>query len=172
MKKFLTAIFAVLTGVFLAGYDASAEAPLCGGVTDRTDRTAPKVIKSKEITAFSTSFLLRDETSPHEAIEYWSFTVKKDDSGRIAIEAGNGATVQTDDALLAELQQVIDRFNLAALNGIDRVTAGLPPMFGPCRMSVDYASGERLHFQRNSRPEEGWPRAMRDIFINAFAKKR
>ena len=43
MKKFLTAIFAVLTGVFLAGYDASAEAPLCGGVTDRTDRTAPKV---------------------------------------------------------------------------------------------------------------------------------
>ena len=172
MKKFLTAIFAVLTGVFLAGYDASAEAPLCGGVTARTDRTAPKVIKSKEITAFSTSFLLRDETSPHEAIEHWSFTVKKDDSGRIAIEAGNGATVQADDALLAELQQVIDRFDLAALNGTDRVTAGLPPVFGPCRMSVDYASGERLYFQRNSRPEEGWPRAMLDIFLNAFEKKR
>ena len=172
MKKFLTAIFAVLTGVFLAGYDASAEAPLCGGVTDRTDRTAPKVIKSKEITAFSTSFLLRDETSPHDAIEHWSFTVKKEASGRIAIEAGNGTTVQADDALLAELQQVIDRFDLAALNGTDRVIAGLPPMFGPCRMSVDYASGERLHFQRNSRPEEGWPRAMRDIFLSAFAKKR
>ena len=172
MKKFLTAIFAVLTGVFLAGYDASAEAPLCGGVTDRTDRTAPKVIKSKEITAFSTSFLLRDETSPHEAIEHWNFTVKKEASGRIAIEAGNGATVQADDALLAELQQVIDRFDLAALNGTDRVIAGLPPMFDPCRMSVDYASGERLYFQRNSRPEEGWPRAMLDIFLNAFAKKR
>ena len=172
MKKFLTAIFAVLTGVFLAGFDASAEAPLCGGVTDRTDRTAPKVIKSKEITAFSTSFLLRDETSLHEAIEHWNFTVKKDDTGRIAIEAGNGTTVQADDALLAELQQVIDRFELAALNGTDRVTAGLPPMFGPCRMSVDYASGERLYFQRNSRPEEGWPRAMLDIFLNAFDKKR
>ena len=142
MKKFLTAVFAVLTGVFLAGFDASAETPLCGGVTDRTDRTAPKVIKSKEITAFSTSFLLRDETSPHDAIEHWSFTVKKEDSGRIAIEAGNGATVQADDALLAELQQVIDRFDLAALNGTDRVIAGLPPMFGPCRMSVDYASGK------------------------------
>ena len=172
MKKFLTAVFAVLTGVFLAGFDASAETPLCFGVTDRTDRTAPKVIKSKEITAFSTSFLLRDETSPHEAIEHWSFTVKKDDSGRIAIEAGNGTTVQADDALLAELQQVIDRFDLAALNGTDRVTAGLPPVFGPCRMSVDYASGERLYFQRNSRPEEGWPRAMLDIFLNAFEKKR
>ncbi|MBQ2762056.1 MAG: hypothetical protein IJE96_09130 [Mailhella sp.] len=172
MKKFLTAIVAMLTGVFLAGYDASAEAPLCGGVTDRTDRAAPKVIKSKEITAFSTSFLLRDETSPHEGIEHWSFTVKKEDSGRIAIEAGNGATVQADDALLAELQQVIDRFDLAALNGTDRVIAGLPPMFGPCRMSVDYASGERLYFQRNSRPEEGWPRAMLDIFLNAFDKKR
>ena len=172
MKKFLTAVFAVLTGVFLAGFDASAETPLCGGVTDRTDRTAPKVIKSKEITAFSTSFLLRDETSPHEAIEHWSFTVKKDDSGRIAIEAGNGTTVQADDALLAELQQVIDRFDLAALNGTDRLTAGLPPVFGPCRMSVDYASGERLYFQRNSRPEEGWPRAMLDIFLNAFEKKR
>ena len=172
MKKFLTAVFAVLTGVFLAGFDASAETPLCGGVTDRTDRTAPKVIKSKEITAFSTSFLLRDETSPHEAIEHWSFTVKKDDSGRIAIEAGNGTTVQADDALLAELQQVIDSFDLAALNGTDRVTAGLPPVFGPCRMSVDYASGERLYFQRNSRPEEGWPRAMLDIFLNAFEKKR
>ena len=172
MKKFLTAVFAVLTGVFLAGFDASAETPLCGGVTDRTDRTAPKVIKSKEITAFSTSFLLRDETSPHEAIEHWSFTVKKDDSGRIAIEAGNGTTVQADDALLAELQQVIDRFDLAALNGTDRVTAGLPPVFGPCRMSVDYASGERLYFQRNSRPEEGWPRALLDIFLNAFEKKR
>ena len=172
MKKFLTAIFAVLTGVFLAGFDASEETPLCGGVTDRTDRTAPKVIKSKEITAFSTSFLLRDETSPHEAIEHWSFTVKKDDSGRIAIEAGNGTTVQADDALLAELQQVIDRFDLAALNGTDRLIAGLPPVFGPCRMSVDYASGERLYFQRNSRPEEGWPRAMLDIFLNAFEKKR
>ena len=172
MKKFLTAVFAMLTGVFLAGYDASAETPLCGGVTDRTDRTAPKVIKSKEITAFSTSFLLRDETSPHDAIEHWSFTVKKDDSGRITIDAGNGTTVQADDTLLAELQQVIDRFDLAALNGTDRVTAGLPPMFSPCRMSVDYASGERLYFQRNSRPEEGWPRAMLDIFLNAFAKKR
>ena len=172
MKKFLTAVFAVLTGVFLAGFDASAETPLCGGVTDRTDRTAPKVIKSKEITAFSTSFLLRDETSPHEAIEHWSFTVKKDDSGRIAIEAGNGTTVQADDALLADLQQVIDRFDLAALNGTDRLIAGLPPVFGPCRMSVDYASGERLYFQRNSRPEEGWPRAMLDIFLNAFEKKR
>ena len=171
MKKFLTAIVAVLTGVFLAGYDASAEAPLCGGVTDRTDRTAPKVIKSKEITAFSTSFLLRDETSPHEAIEHWNFTVKKEASGRIAIEAGNGATVQADDALLAELQQVIDRFNLAALNGIDRVTAGLPPMFGPCRMSVDYASGERLYFQKNSRPQEGWPRAMLEIFLGKVDKK-
>ena len=171
MKKFLTAIFAVLTGVFLAGYDASAEAPLCGGVTDRTDRTAPKVIKSKEITAFSTSFLLRDETSPHEAIEHWSFTVKKEASGRIAIEAGNGTTVQADDALLAELQQVIDRFDLAALNGTDRLIAGLPPVFGPCRMSVDYASGERLYFQRNSRPEEGWPRAILEIFLRTFGRK-
>ena len=171
MKKFLTALFAMLTGVFLVGYDASAETPLCGGVTDRTDRTAPKVIESKEITAFSTSFLLRDETSPHGEIVHWSFTVKKDDSGKIAIEDGSGTTVQAADTLLAELQQVIDRFDLAALNGIDRVTAGLPPVFGPCRLSVDYASGERLYFQKNSRPQEGWPRAMLEIFLGKFDKK-
>ena len=169
MKKFLTIIFAVLTGVFLAG-NASAEPPLCGGVTDRTDHAAPKVINSKEITAFSTSFLLADEKSSSSEVRYWSFSVEKADSDRIVIDLGNGATVQADVVLLAELQQIIDRFDLAALNGTDRVVAGLPPMFDPCRLNVVYASGERLYFRRNSRPQEGWPKAMLDILLEASGK--
>lgn len=170
MRKFLTAIVTVLTGVFLAGYDASAETPLCGGVTDRTDHAAPKVIQSKEITALSTSFLLMDEASPRGEVRHWSFVVEKDDSGSIMVKAGDGAEVKAGAALLSELQQVIDRFDLAALNGTDRVVAGLPPMFGPCRLNVVYASGERLYFRRNSRPQEGWPKAMLDVFLKASGK--
>ena len=51
------------------------------------------------------------------------------------------------------------------LNGIDRVTAGLPPAYSPTRLSVDYASGERLYFQTNGDPKVEWPRALLEIFL-------
>ena len=118
----------------------------------------------------STSFLLMDEASPRGEVRHWSFVVEKDGSGSIMVKAGDGAEVQADGALLSELQQVIERFDLAALNGTDRVVAGLPPMFGPCRLNVVYASGERLYFQKNSIPQEGWPKVMLDILLEASGK--
>ncbi|MBR5257944.1 MAG: hypothetical protein IKV51_03245, partial [Clostridia bacterium] len=80
--------------------------------------------------------------------------------------------VQADGALIAAFQGIIDRFELAKFNGVDRVTAGLPPQFSPARLSVDYASGERLYFQMNGDPGAEWPRALFELFLGAASSKR
>ena len=83
----------------------------------------------------------------------------------VRVEGAVQEKAQADAAFLDAVQEVIDRFELAKLNGIDRVTAGLPPAFSPTRLSVDYASGERLYFQTNGDPDSPWTAAILEIFL-------
>ena len=163
MKAVWCIMLAALAGLLLSACRPAEEAPICGGVTDRTDHSAPKVIESKQISALSASFWIQDEEGRGTR---WKLSAERESSGGVSVRVGGAVQGQAlaDAAFLAALQEVVDRFELAKLNGIDRVTAGLPPAYSPTRLSVDYASGERLYFQMNGRPEAEWPRALLKLF--------
>ena len=171
----MTAVWCImlsaLAGLLLTACWHKEEAPLCGGVTDRTDHSAPKVIESKQISSIAASFWIQDEEGRGTR---WKLSAKKDGSGgvSVSVEGAVQEQAQADSAFLDAVQKIIDRFELAKLNGIDRVTAGLPPAYSPTRLSVDYASGESLYFQMNGRPEAEWPRALLELFLGAASCKR
>ena len=169
MKALWCIMLAALAGLLLTSCRPAEEAPLCGGVTDRTDHYAPKAIVSKEMTALSASFWVQDEEGRGTR---WTLSAKKDSSGgvSVSVEGAGKEEAQADSAFLDAVQEVIERFELAKLNGIDRVTAGLPPAYSPTWLSVDYASGERLYFQMNGRPEAEWPRALLEIFLGSASR--
>ncbi|MBR3880183.1 MAG: hypothetical protein IKJ34_01095 [Mailhella sp.] len=171
MKAVWYIMFAALAGLFLTACWPAEEVPLCGGVTDRTDHSAPKVISSKEITVFSASFWVLAEDASRSG--RWNFQAIKGSSGRVAIKSEGTLQAQgeTDAALLIALQEIIDRFELAKLNGRDRVTAGLPPSFSPTRLRVEYASGEHLYFQMNGDPEANWIREVTDLFLRVLPER-
>ena len=167
MKAVWCIMLAALACLLFTACRPAEEAPLCGGVTDRTDHSAPKVIESREIAALSASFWTQDEEGRGMR---WELSARRDGSG-VSVRVGGAsqeeaqAEAQADAAFLEAVQEVLGRFELAKLNGIDRVTAGLPPAFSPTRLSVDYASGERLYFQMNGRPDAEWPAALLEIFL-------
>ena len=167
MKAVWCIMLAALAGLLLSACWPAEEAPICGGVTDRTDHSAPKVIESKEITALDASFWLEDDDASRSG--RWELQAFKGSSGGVAVIIGGAVQGQAlaDAAFLDAVQDVLDRFKLAKLNGIDRVTAGLPPAYSPTRLSVDYASGERLYFQMNGDPKAEWPRALLEIFLES-----
>ena len=170
MKALWCIMLAALAGLLLSACRPAEEAPLCGGVTDRTDHSAPKAIQSKEIAGFSASFWITDEDASRAG--RWDLHAFKDSSGclSIRIEGTLKGQEQADASFLAALQEVVDRFELAKSNGIDRVTAGLPPPFSPVRLNVDYDSGERLYFQMNGDPRAGWPRALLELFLESAGR--
>ena len=167
MKAVWCIMLAALAGLLLSACRPAEEAPLCGGVTNRTDHSAPKVIESKEIAEFSASFWITDEHASQSG--RWELQAFKESSGGVAVSVRGvvQGQAQADTSFLADLQEVIDRFGLAKSNGIDRVTAGLPPRFSPTRLSVDYASGERLYFQMNGDPKAEWPRVLLELFLES-----
>ncbi len=169
MKAMWCIMLAALAGLLLTACWPEEKAPLCGGVTDRTDHSVPKAIVSKQISAVVASFWLRDEEGRGTR---WKLSAKKDSSGgvSVSVEGAVKEEAQAESAFLDAVQEVIDRFELAKLNGIDRVTAGLPPAYSPTWLSVDYASGERLYFQMNGDPKAEWPRALLEIFLGSASR--
>ena len=169
MKALWCIMLAALAGLLLSACRPAEEAPLCGGVTDRTDHSAPKVIESKQISSIFASFWIQDEEGRGTR---WKLSARREGSGgvSVSVEGAVREQAQADSAFLDAVQKIIDRFELAKLNGIDRVTAGLPPAYSPTRLSVDYASGERLYFQMNGDPRAGWPRALLEIFLESAGR--
>ena len=167
MKAVWCIMLAALAGLLLSACWPAEEAPICGGVTDRTDHSAPKVIESKEITALDASFWLEDDDASRS--DRWELQAFKGSSGGVSVSVRGGVQgqAQAEASFLAALQEVVDRFGLAKSNGIDRVTAGLPPPFSPVRLNVDYASGERLYFQMNGDPKAEWPQALLELFLES-----
>ena len=176
-KRRVTAVVAfafMISLLGLLGCDAApVPEPIDGGtVTDGTDPDAPKVIESKDIAAFHASFMLYGEWAPGYPDTFFTFEVAPDASGAlVASELTTGVSAPADAELLAALQAVVDEHGLAALNGRYRVTAGLPPEFGPCSLNVDYASGENLAFTENNEPDAQWAKETYLVFAGWFAGK-
>ncbi len=143
--------------------------PIDGGTTDHTDPNAPKVIQSKDIRAFYTNFYLQNRWWGEEE-RFYEFKIELDSSGVLtASETNSGVCLPADKALLDALQGVIDEYDLVSMNGLYRVTAGLPPEYQENILQVSYESGERLSFTINNEPEAKWAEAVCDVFTAWFS---
>ena len=67
--------------------------------------------------------------------------------------------------------KIITDRNLAASNGIYRVTAGLAPNYGKCWFKAEFGSGETLSFTVNNNPEARWAKDIYDTFARWFSQK-
>lgn len=173
-RKFM--ISALLCASAILGLGGCTEAsflspPVCGGVTDNTDHNAPKNIVSKDISSFHAHFFLHGEWSPGRTDRFYTFDIKRDDKGVLMASSYEPAiSLPADKALLVKLQSIIDSHDLAASNGIHRITAGLPPAFQPCSFKAEYASGEMLQFTQDNNPEADWAKQTYLAFANWFAE--
>lgn len=145
--------------------------PVCGGVTDKSDPNAPKEILSKDIVEFYAVFYLHTRQIAGRK-GFFAFSVKADEGGVLETTEEHSKTVcVADRSLMAELQAVIDKNELALKNGVYRVTWGLPPEYGKCILHVKYASGETLDFTVNNDPTAQWAEMVYDVFADCFFKK-
>ena len=175
MKKTIkrSARLTLLAPLMLFGFGGSKHRPRveCGGTTVKTDHNAPKEIKSKDITDLHVTFYLQGNWSSFERKEHFSFDVKPNENGELTVtELTENMSVPADKELLIQLQQVVDETRLALSNGVYKVTAGLPPPYQPCYVTINYASGEQIQFTENNNPDAKWAKAMYLTFANWFTK--
>lgn len=149
------------------------DGPIDGGVTDRSDYSAPKEIKSKDITEYYFNFCIEGKWAPGYENGYYTFEIKSDAAGKlIASEKLTGVSAEADKELIAAIQDIIDSYKVAAMNGEYRLTAGLDPAyFGPSTLRVSYASGEKLTFTRDNEPDAEWVIRTYLAFAKWFAGK-
>lgn len=142
-----------------------------GGTEDRTNHSAPKEIKSDELTFFQTDFY-RNGDFVYDKNRKYRFKMTKAEGDVFVITEGYDEKLkcETDKTFAEKLQQVIREYNLIRLNGIEKQTYGLPEEFGPCLLSADYASGENLYFYMNGDPDAEWTGAILDLFAKEFGK--
>ncbi|MBR5967315.1 MAG: hypothetical protein IK001_01840 [Lachnospiraceae bacterium] len=147
--------------------------PIDGGVTDRTDYSASKEIKSKDITEYYFNFCIEGKWAPGYENDYYAFEIKPDADGKmIASEETTGVAAEADKELLDAIQAVIDEYNIVSMNGEYRLTAGLDPaFFGPSTLRVNYASGEKLTFTHDNEPDAEWVIKTYLVFAKWFAGK-
>ena len=136
--------------------------PLEGGVTDASDPDAPTHIGSKDINDFSVSFYVLDDFEPALNGPYYLSVTKDGESCLLKETDHYNIEEKVSLSFLGDMQEIIDRHRLVALNGTNRVTAGLPAEFRDCFMSVLYESGETLSFNIDGDPYDEW---CRDIAV-------
>lgn len=141
-----------------------------GGVKDNTDQDSPKSLTSREITALYTSFYCSDPLEPSRSGGYW-FEIGENDSGELMLSVSGvmKGSSAVEPYVLEQVQEIIEAHELVKLNGVDSVTQALPPEYGPCSLSVDYVSGERLYFQIDGNPDARWCRDLKELFFQVFA---
>lgn len=145
--------------------------PICGDRTHRIDEAAPTTIVSKEITAFSASFYYTDQYEDGIFREgKYSFVIEESENREwiLTMSGPFQASTVVEKEVLADVQEILDKYQLAESNGLYSVTAGLPPEFTPCALSVEYASGEQLAFTMDGDPGVLWYTAFLDYFLQVF----
>lgn len=172
MKRFWKKLAAAGMALLMTGCSRTAEQEIiCGGFTDLSQPDAPKVIESTEITEFSLSVFLAERRTAED--EHWfDFQIKPDENGVLtAYENHAGIRNAADETLLHSLQEVLEQHNLAEMNGVYQVRAGLAPEYQPRTLKVQYASGETLCYTVNNNPHESWAVQICDVFADWFCEK-
>ena len=151
-------------------FSKRGEPVLSGGTVDRSDPLAPKEIVSREITELDADFTLFTRWSGERDDHDYHFQIQPGEGGVLTVtETRRGLSRPADAGLLEALQKVIEENGLAALNGVDKFTAGLAPGYQPGGLRVTYASGETLRFRVNNDPHALWAEEFYDIFAAWFS---
>ena len=134
-----------------------------GGLQDYSNKSAPKVIQSKDITAFAYTFMNfgRIQTVKSRGGQYIGVSGDGSYSGRCALKltrqgekadfsvscSGDGqgtpfkASGTVGKEALDDLQAIIDKYKVARLNGFYRRNSALGNYFD---LRINYASGEAI----------------------------
>lgn len=171
MKK-LSLILAIILAILLltsCSLEDPMDNPLCGGTVDNSNYNAPKEIKSKDLTSFEVEFFLYGKYNSDGDRRYW-FSIKEDENGKLMLNEkwDDNANCEVDKSIFTPIQEIIDKYELVKLNGIDKHTAGLPDEYQPYFLKASYASGESLYFSENNNPSSKWAMELRDYFANVF----
>ena len=148
----------------------SPDEPVDGGTVTHVDSDAPKTVESKELTAFSAELFLSNRWYGDEQHEF-HFLISPDQSGALtASEANSGVSLPADEELLTGLAEIVAEYDLASMNSLYDVTAGLPPEAWAHPFQAAYASGEEISFTVNNQPFSAWGEAVYDLYASWFEK--
>lgn len=143
---------------------------ICGGVTDTSDYNAPKEIESENLVSISVGFFHYGKYDL-KAGGYYSFAVEPDDNGKLFLKdnfAEQG--IEVDRSVFDGVQAIIKKHELAQLNGIHKITAGLAPEYSECFLEAAYDSGEYISFSGNSDPACEWTGELLEFFAGIFSE--
>ena len=128
-----------------------------GGVVQRVNTNAPKIIESKQIIIFeckfsTLAFLDLDEEIGNRVYILEARLENEFVNGRYRqrsrFENNVDVTFKAEQSFMECLQRIIEEHNLAKNNGVCVKVNGLPDMYG-AKLMVDYASGERIYTSNN-----------------------
>lgn len=128
-----------------------------GGVVQRVNTNAPKIIESKQIIIFeckfsTLAFLDLDEEIGNRVYILEARLENEFVNGRYRhrsrFENNVDVTFKAEPSFIERLQRIIEEHNLAKNNGVCVKVNGLPDMYG-AKLKVDYASGERIYTSNN-----------------------
>ncbi len=145
------------------------DGPATGEVNDHSDPSASKEIESKELVSMETGFF-RYETDPAEGGYRYSFSLKPIE-GKLTLTENKRYQIscEVEDAVLNKVEEILEQYDLAKWNGMNRYTSGLPEEYSPYYLSAEYASGERIYFYLDGDPEAEWSGALLKFFREVFA---
>lgn len=165
MKKAAALIGSALLAVASTGMVTACgkEPPACGGIEDYSNHSAPKVIQSKDINSFSYTFLNEGRAATIKSRGGHFIPVYDDGSfhGRCELRLvrnGDKADFSVSDSgnwqappfktsgtvgkeALDELQTIIDKYDVARLNGFYKRNSARGNYFD---LRINYASGETI----------------------------
>jgi len=133
------------------------------------DSSAPKIITSKTIVEFQTSFFCHTWFLP-EPFEPISITVRRQAQGGCFTLKSGRHNVEVTECFLAKIQEVIDKNKLVECNGCFERIYGVPPEAEPYTMKAVYDSGEKLSFAICTSPSEPWCQEIRALLCEELVR--
>ena len=134
------------------------------------EKQAPQNITTDSIADFYAEFFLADRWTMEENHNF-SFRITPDESGVLMVyEDISHISHPADTYIAGKLQEIVTDYKLQQMDGRDKITHGLAPTHQKCSLTVNYASGDKLHFSVNNDPHAQWAQAMYDAFAEWFAE--
>ncbi len=140
--------------------------PGTGGVIDKSDKNAPKTIKSKAIISFKSHFIYAEKTGGYNR---YDLSAEKKENGKTELiwtDEGQEIKSEVEAEFMIRLQELIDKHKLASKNGTNRFTSGLPYPYEPCHLHCEYESGEKINFYDDDAPESLWMGDIKKLFAS------
>ena len=162
------------------------EQEMCGGTSRSVDETAPKTIQSdcmtffKVVTDMQVIAEICDPSTPNLWINYiYAFAIPVDGGSMLFLSANDGykrnesswALVKYD--IFPELVELVRDASLAASNGKNSFTNGLPKNFGG-EVRIEYDSGEMIRYSDNQSPvtSKAFGRELYALFTEAMKAEK